>query len=83
MNHRKRSCKHAGRQAGAVCQMDDTMVIRGSRDARIKTGVTNNPGSFFVRTVAASRGAGRPAALPATVVSASDRLVNRGDRDLN
>ena len=46
-----------------------------------KTGVMNTPGSFFVRTVAASRGAGRPAALPATVVFASDRLVNRGDRD--
>ena len=68
MNHRKRSCKHAGRQAGAVCQMDDTMAIRGSRDARIQNRGHEHPRQLFVRTVAASRGAGRPAALPATVV---------------
>ena len=61
--------------------MDDTMMIRGSRDARIQNRGHEQPRQLFCtdrRGEQRCREAGCP---PGYSVSASDRLVNRGDRD--
>ena len=61
--------------------MDDTMLIRGSRDARIQNWGHEHPRQLFCTDRRGKQRCRETGCPPATEVSASDRLVNRGDRD--